>query len=340
MKCLHGFSLSRLFVASLPLLVACGSGSSATLFSGSFQAAPGSTAGSSSASASGGSGGSRAVTAQPASGGATQLGAGEPIGGASADTAVGGSTGNGATTSKNPSAGASSTALGGAPGAAGNASGTAAGASGASGPSNGVGGGANGVSGSSNGAFGGANGVSGSSNGVGGGANGGSAASSGAAGGSNNQSSPCPVEAPEDQSACTAATPDSCYWKGVACSCFADDPGNGNPGRGAPSRSWSCVGTPDRCPDAVPMDGAPCRNLGGASCPYSAQDYCVCVQGQGRNSGGDLSWSCSSAVNDDCPLLAPIPGSQPRRTPSCDMAIECSYGDRACFCDTSDWHCE
>jgi hypothetical protein len=119
---------------------------------------------------------------------------------------------------------------------------------------------------------------------------------------------------------CSVTTPDSCYYAGIACSCLQ---AGGNPN----SRKWGCYGTPNKCPDAAPADGATCKFNIGAACPYPGNDFCACV---GNNAFAQ--WACQPAN--------PFCSAKPAQGAGCSTVRSCSYGDVACFCNGSNWGCE
>jgi len=84
--------------------------------------------------------------------------------------------------------------------------------------------------------------------------------------------------------------------------------------RCADDGTWQLMtpGCADRCPPAMPGDGSACDVA--AWCSYPAQVMCICVPTRG-------SWSCKSALDPECPELAPLHGS------GCDLGRKrCSYG--------------
>ena len=127
---------------------------------------------------------------------------------------------------------------------------------------------------------------------------------------------------------CVVQTPDNCFYAGEACSCLPD-------GVSVNGRKWSCYGTPDKCPPAAPDDATTCRTFGGGLCPYTAQDFCVCMAGvQGGGGPADPKWDCNTSPNPACP------GTKPDKNALCAEVKECAYLDRECFCDGTIWTCQ
>jgi hypothetical protein len=312
MKFAQRSALLCLVTLSLPLAVACGSNDASGLFStsgGSSSSLGGSlaSAGTSSAHAGQSMGGSVSSTA--GSGGGTSV-AGQ---GTSGGNSAGG----------NGSAG-SSAAGAGAGGAAGGAIGGAGGAPAGGAPAGGAhmgGAPAGGAPAGGGGASGGDVGSGGASAGAGGMGVGGSAGTSGAGGG-------CGLDSPpQDGAVCTDQTPNGCFYAGEACSCLADANG--------PGRKWSCYGTPDKCPASSPADGASCKTMASALCPYPGGDYCVCTPTTlGGGGGTDPKWMCNTDPTPACPGMRPTKGD------FCTSVKECAYDDRDCFCNGATWTCE
>ncbi|HEY2735788.1 MAG TPA: hypothetical protein VGI70_17440 [Polyangiales bacterium] len=167
----------------------------------------------------------------------------------------------------------------------------------------------------------------------GGTSNGGTSSNGGASGsgGSGGLVDPCPEgPAPQDGSLCLTPTPDSCFYPGTACSCLTQ--------ANTVGRRFGCYGSGDKCPagteqDPVPTDGASCKGFGGSTCPYSAQDFCVCVT-PASSGGAEPHWQCTTDPNPVCPPMRPDKGA------FCQDVKECAYADVECFCNGASWTCE
>jgi hypothetical protein len=303
MKSAHGSALLCLAI-SLPLAVACGSTDSSGLFT---QTAGGSTTG---VAGSPSSAGSSAHAGQSSGGNSSTSG------GSSGSTNV---AGQGTSGSGTAGTGVAGSANG---GAAGNGNG--GGANG--GASSGFGGDMGGTGTAGAGTGGGGAGSGGASSGAGGMSGGGTGGASAGAGGTGGAG--CSEQPPQDGVVCTVQTPDNCFYAGEACSCLPD-------GVSVNGRKWSCYGTPDKCPPAAPDDATTCRTFGGGLCPYSAQDFCVCMAGiQGGGGPADPKWDCNTNPNPVCPA------AKPDKNALCTDVKECAYLDRECFCDGTTWTCE
>jgi hypothetical protein len=163
--------------------------------------------------------------------------------------------------------------------------------------------------------------------GAGAGGTGGDATGGGVAG-----SPGCPGSAPQPNNNCSTATPNSCFYVGIACSCQQWGQGN--------SRRWACYGAQDKCPEALPASTATCKFNSGAQCPYPGGNFCACTgtgigigTGNGNGNGNDAKWTCQTPPVT-CPTMKPPKGQ------ACGPVRACAYDDDQCFCDGTSWGCE
>jgi len=295
-------ALLCLVSVSLPLVVACGSASSG-LFSGAG-GTPAAEAGSSGAGVT--SGGGTAHAGQSAGGtGSSQGGETSAGGGSAGQTTSGGS--------NNVGTGGSAGMSSGVAGHGGSTGGSSSGGSASAGTAG------NGTAGTSAGGT----STGGTSSG---GAGAGGAGTGGMSSGGSGGAPVCPESPPNDGDPCAAATPDNCFYPGLACSCLPD------PMLQQVVRKWSCVGDGDKCPqDGVPSETS-CKGMAGTICPYSAKDFCACVAGIG---GNEARWQCTGGTPQTCSPTLP--------SGFCSGVRECAYpGPRECLCGGigSNWECQ